>query len=217
MVVEVNSVKDATMQLPPTTKSAVAATTSTYTTIPISGADVISRSVQNLSNFISRRRPWPEFIASGVFDRPDSISGAGTRFRKNSNYFGVNYGIVISTCAAVFLIGNPIALIIFALVFALWLILYFFREDPMIVLGHHVSDRIVMVGLVVGSLVAVWFTGTVNILLVGIGSGLLIAVLHGVFRNPEGLFLDEDDAVSNGLIRSRPGTDSHRVDFSDQY
>ncbi|KAA8523485.1 hypothetical protein F0562_009908 [Nyssa sinensis] len=187
------------MQSPTTTPPAAAAAT-TYTTIPISGADVISRSVQNISNSISRHRPWPEFIAAGVFDRPESLSAAGIRLRRNAKYFSINYAILISTIAAASLLGTPIALIVFASIFALWLILYFFREDPMIVWGHHVSDRLVMVGLVLVTAVAVCFTGTVNNLLIGIAVGLLILAVHGVLRNPEGLFLDEDDAFSNGTL-----------------
>lgn len=59
-----------------------------------------------------------------------------------------------------------------------------------------------ILGLVVVSAVALWTTGPLNSLSMGIGVGLLISVVHGVLRNPEGLFLDENDAVSNGLIVS---------------
>lgn len=85
----------------------------------------------------------------------------------------------------------------------------------MVVWGHHVDDRIVMVGLVVITALTVWLTGFVDNLLVGIGIGLLIAAIHGVFRNPEGLFLDENDAASNGLIGSPPSSSrAYRGNFS---
>ncbi|XAR56854.1 hypothetical protein NMG60_11037475 [Bertholletia excelsa] len=202
--------------LSPTSPSTAATTTttSTYTTIPISGSDVISRSVQNLSNFVSRHRPWQELIAAGSFDRPDSLSGAGVRLRRNVKYFGINYAIIVSICAAFALVGAPIALIIYALVFALWLVLLFSREDPMVAWGHHVDDRLVIASLVVVSVAAVWFTGMVNSLLIGIALGLLISAVHGVLRNPEGLFLDEDDAATNGLIGSPVPSSSNRKEFS---
>ncbi|KAM7499070.1 hypothetical protein LguiA_023484 [Lonicera macranthoides] len=194
------------MQQSPSTTSST-----TYTTIPISGADVISRSFQNLSTFVTRHRPWPEFISN--FDRPDSLSDAGIRLRRNAKYFSVNYTIIISIIAAACLIGSPISLVIFALISLLWLVLYFFREDPMVVWGHHVSDWIVMLSLVIVTFLAVWFTGILVNLMIGIGVALLILAVHGILRNPEGLFLDENDAVSAGLIRARSAPISQFGDF----
>ncbi|KAF3622408.1 hypothetical protein CQW23_18079 [Capsicum baccatum] len=182
-----------------TTTSSAAATT--YTTIPISGSDVINRSIQNLYTFLSKTRPWPEFLAgANAVDIPTSLSDAGIRIRRNLNYFSVNYAIIISAFAAGSLIGSPVLLIFTCLIFASWLILFFFREDPMVVFGHQVSDLIVIVGLLTVSAITIWFTGILNNLMVGIGIGVLVSVIHGSLRNPEGLFVDEDDAVTAGLI-----------------
>ncbi|PIN12645.1 Prenylated rab acceptor 1 [Handroanthus impetiginosus] len=194
---------------PPTTSAATPP--ATYTTIPISAIDVISRSTQNLSASLSRCRPWPEFLATtSALDFPESFSAASLRFRRNASYFSVNYAIIITVCAAVSLIGYPIALIIIGFVFFLWLILHFFREDPLIIWGHQVSDWAVILGLVLVSVAALWITGPLNSLSIGIVIGLLISVVHGLLRNPEGLFLDENDAVSNGLIASNTGAPSTR-------
>lgn len=65
------------------------------------------------------------------------------------------------------------------------------------------SDWTVIGGLVVLTVVGLWITGPLNSLSVGISAGLLISVVHGVLRNPEGLFLDENDAASTGLIVSQ--------------
>ncbi|XP_055823126.1 PRA1 family protein G2 [Solanum dulcamara] len=176
-------------------------TTATYTTIPISGGDVINRSIQNLYTFLSRSRPWPEFLAgASAVDIPTSFSDAAIRVRRNFKYFSVNYAIVISACAACSLIGSPVLLIFASLISASWLILLFFREDPMVVLGHQVSDLAVISVLVTVSASTVWFTGILNNLMIGIVIGVLLSVIHGGLRNPEGLFVDEDDAVSTGLI-----------------
>lgn len=72
------------------------------------------------------------------------------------------------------------------------------------------SDQVVIVGLILVSVLAVWFTGIFNNLLIGISVGILISTLHGVFRNPEGLFLDENDALASGLI-GQSASDSYRV------
>ncbi|XP_047318228.1 PRA1 family protein G2 [Impatiens glandulifera] len=180
----------------------VATTPSVYTTIPISGSDVISRSFQNLSNFLSSRRPWPEFIASGIFNFPDSLSSAAARLRQNSSYFSINYGILITICTASSLIGSPIALIVYAMIFTLWMVLYFFREDPMVVWGRHVSDLILIGCLILVTAISVLFTGKVKTLLIGVFVGIVASAIHGVLRNPEGLYLDEHDAAWNGLIGS---------------
>lgn len=70
----------------------------------------------------------------------------------------------------------------------------------MVVLGHQISDLAVISGLVIVSAIAAWFTGILNTLLIGVAVGFLVTVIHGLLRNPEGLFVDEDDAVSTGLI-----------------
>ncbi|KAI3510159.1 hypothetical protein L1887_25690 [Cichorium endivia] len=188
----------------------------TYTTIPISGTDVIFRSFQNLSSFLSLRRPCQEFVfGAGSFDMPDSLNLTATRLGVNSKYFGVNYGIIITACAAVSLIGDPTILVVFASVFTLWLVLYFFREDPMVVWGHHVHDHLVTAALVLITGVSIWIIGFVTNLMIGIAVGVLISIVHGVFRNPQGIYLDENDAASDGLI-SPPSASStnHRSNFS---
>ncbi|KAL1556102.1 PRA1 family protein G2-like [Salvia divinorum] len=177
------------------------AAAATYTTIPISGIDVIYRSTQNLSASLSRCRPWPEFLATvSALDLPPSLSAASLRLRRNAAYFSLNYAIIVTACAAVSLITTPVALILLGFLLFLWLILHFFREDPLLVWGRHVSDWAVIAGLAVLSILALWITGPLHNLSIGIIVGLLISVVHGVLRNPEGLFLDENDAVSTGLI-----------------
>ncbi|GAV69372.1 PRA1 domain-containing protein, partial [Cephalotus follicularis] len=164
--------------------------TSTYTTIPISFADVISRSIDNLSSTIYRHhRPWPQFLSFGSLARPDSISSCLTRTRINLRYFAVNYSLLITTCGALSLIGSPLSLLSFSLILSLWLILYFFREDPI----HHVSDRVVFVGLLLASALWVWVNGVVVVrsLFLGVGIGVFICFVHGLLRSPDGLSLDE--------------------------
>uniref|UniRef100_A0A7N0RCB8 PRA1 family protein n=1 Tax=Kalanchoe fedtschenkoi TaxID=63787 RepID=A0A7N0RCB8_KALFE len=182
----------------------------TYTTIPISTGDVVSRSFRSFTSSISRHRPWLEFIDFGAFDIPESISAALDRVKKNARYFFVNYAIAISICAALSLIGSPFSLIVVAVVCRLWSLLYFFREDPLLVFGRVVGDRLVLTGLIVVTVIVVWWLGVVSNLLWGTAIGIDASIVHGVFRNPQGLFLDEDEAFSDGLISSgssqRPAT-----------
>ncbi|KDP36310.1 hypothetical protein JCGZ_09525 [Jatropha curcas] len=188
--------------------AAAASAATTYTTIPISPADVISRSLQNFTATVSRLRPWPELIASGAFNRPDSFATALTRLRINSLYFRINYAIIVSACGALSLIGSPISLILFAFIFALWLLLHFFREDPLVLWGYQASDRLVFIGLLLVSLLAIWLSGGFWSLVLGVAIGVLICGAQASLRNSDGLFLDEQEAAFRPLIGSVSGSGS---------
>ncbi|XP_058114503.1 PRA1 family protein G2 [Magnolia sinica] len=183
-------------------------TTTTYTTIPISPGDVISRSIHNLSSAFSIVRPRTEFLpSSSGFDRPDSFPSAKSRLLKNAAYFRLNYALIILSCALLSLIQAPLSLILVSATIFLWLVLYLFREDPLILWGRHVNDRTVLIGLVLVSLVMIFGLGVLWDLMMGVGIGGAISAVHGVFRNEEGLALDEEEAASEGLIRAWPGLD----------
>ncbi|XP_021905895.1 PRA1 family protein G2 [Carica papaya] len=175
----------------------------TYTSIPISAGDVVSRSIQNLSIAVSRHRPWPEFASLGVFDRPDNLPSAVARVQKNARFFLVNYSILLAACEALSLIGSPGSLLIVSAVVVLWLLLYFFREDPLILFGRHLNDYLVLLALFLSSLLALWFTACFWTLALGLAIGLLVCAVHAVFRNSDGLFLDEEEAASRGLVADR--------------
>lgn len=176
---------------------------SQYTTIPISPADVISRSLHNLSAAAAHRRVWPEFLGAGggTVDRPHSLSDALDRLRKNFRRFRVNYAYITAVGGAVSLIGAPVALLAAVGVVALWLVLYFFREDPLVVSGYQISDRALLLGLVLVTIATAWFSGIGRNLLIGTGVGVAVCGLHGVLMNPEGFYLNENEATSANLIQ----------------
>ncbi|XP_022717866.1 PRA1 family protein G2 [Durio zibethinus] len=179
-------------------------TAATYTTIPISASDVISRSIHNLTATLFRHlRPWPQLLGSGSgsFSRPHSHTFV-SRAPANLRYFRANYSIVVAATSALSLIGSPLSLLLFCGLFTLWLLLYFFREDPLVLCGHCVSDRLVLFSLAFLSVSAVWVCGVLPNLALGFGIGVLVCGVHALLRNSDGLFLDENDAVSTGLVHS---------------
>lgn len=178
-------------------------TAPTYTSIPIPTGDVISRSIHNLTSAISRHRPWSELVLSGAFCFPERFSSLPLRSRTNFRYFSVNYSLLIATSAALALVAaSPVALVVVGTVIALWLLLHFFREDPLLLWGFQVGDRTVVCFLVLASVWAVWFTSSAVSLAVGVGVGLLLCTVHSLIRNSDGVFLEEDDAITGGLIGS---------------
>ncbi|XVE80656.1 hypothetical protein DITRI_Ditri14bG0156400 [Diplodiscus trichospermus] len=177
-------------------------TSATYTTIPISASDVFSRSLHNLSSTLSHHlRPWPQLLGSGSrsFSRPPSFL---SRASANILFFRANYSLVVVATSALSLIGSPLSLLLCCAVFALWLLLFFFREDPLVLWGHCVSDRFVLFSLAFLSVLTIWVCGVLQNLALGLGIGVLVCGVHALLRNSDGLFLDENDAASAGLVRS---------------
>ncbi|CAK7323901.1 unnamed protein product [Dovyalis caffra] len=193
--------------------------TTTYTTIPISAGDVISRSLQNFTSSFSLLRPWPELFTSGSFTRPDSFSTALIRLRANFHHFICNYSIIISACGALSLIGSPISLLMFALVLSLWLLLYFFREDPLVLWGYDLNDRLVLIGLVLVSVLGVWLSGSAWNLVWGVLIGFLVCGVHAVLRNSDGLLVPGEEAalIGSGHVSGSYGAVSVSSDGGGQF
>lgn len=68
------------------------------------------------------------------------------------------------------------------------------------VCGYGVDDNVVILGLVLVSCMVVWMFGFVWSLVVGVLVAFFASFVHCVFRNCDGVYLDESDAVSQGLM-----------------
>ncbi|CAH2033445.1 unnamed protein product [Thlaspi arvense] len=161
----------------------------------LSIADVISLSMQNLIAFVSSHRPWLEFLALGSIDRPTSFSSAFSRAKLNLRHFVVNYSLVIVASSTLFLIGDPTALLTVASFASMWLLFYFCKDHPLVLYGRHINDHVIVFGLILGSLWAMWFTHCLESMALGVVTGLLLCLFHAVVRNPDDLFVQEKDAV----------------------
>ncbi|KAK4432244.1 PRA1 family protein B4 [Sesamum alatum] len=146
---------------------------------------------------LANRRPWPELLDRSAFSKPESLSEATLRIRKNYNYFRINYLAVISAVLAVSLLTNPFSLILLAGLLAAWLFLYLFRQSsdpPVTLFGRQFSDRETLLFLIVSSIVVIFLTSVGSILVSALMVGIGIVCLHGALRTPEDLFLDEQEA-----------------------
>ncbi|XP_010534836.1 PREDICTED: PRA1 family protein G1 [Tarenaya hassleriana] len=159
----------------------------------LSAGDIFSLSLQNLITAVSSHRPWPEFLSS--------LSSAASRAKTNFRRFRVNYALLTAASIAVFMIGDPTALVVFSAVAAAWLLLYSCRDLPLVLHGRHVSDRVIIVSLTFVSLWALlWFTHSLGSVALGVGAGVVLCGVHAVVRNPDDLFADEQEAVSSGFL-----------------
>lgn len=77
---------------------------------------------------------------------------------------------------------------------AMWLFLYFLRDQPVLLWGHVVDDRLVLVFMLFLTVALLLLTqATVNIL-VAVLVGVVVVVVHAVFRKTEDLLFEEEEA-----------------------
>ncbi|GAV76890.1 PRA1 domain-containing protein [Cephalotus follicularis] len=165
----------------------------------------------SLRNGLSQRRPWAELADRSAFTKPESFSDAALRVRKNYSYFRVNYLTVISVILAFSLLTNPFSLLLLVGLLASWLFLYLFRpsDQPLVVFGRTYSDRETLGILIVVSVVVVFLTSVGSVLISALMIGLAVVCVHGAFRMPEDLFLDEQEPAATGFLSFLGGAASN--------
>ncbi|KAG2626845.1 hypothetical protein PVAP13_3KG483535 [Panicum virgatum] len=130
--------------------------------------------------------------------RPDSVSDATSRLRRNLAYFRVNYAAVVAFALGASLLAHPFSLLILLGLLAAWCFLYLFRasDQPVVLFGRTFSDRETLMGLVGASFVLLFFTSVASLIISGLLVGGALVAAHGAFRVPEDLFLDEPNAAA---------------------
>ncbi|CAN1812158.1 PRA1 family protein B4 [Linum perenne] len=162
----------------------------------------ISRLSSSASQGLSQRRPWSELVDRSGFARPDSLTEAVARIRKNLSYFKVNYISLLVVVLALSLLSNPFSLLVLLSLLASWIFLYLFRpsDQPVVIFGRTFSERETLAVLVVSTVVVVFLTSVGSVLISALMAGVAIVCVHGAFRVPEDLFLDEQEPASAGLL-----------------
>lgn len=172
-----------------------------YGTIPTSSSpstnlEFISRAKQRVKEGLATRRPWKIMFNFRSFALPAGFSDAVRRVRENIGYFQMNYAIVVLIVLFLSLLWHPISLIVFVVLVAAWLFLYFLRDEPLVVLGRMISDRVVLVVMAVLTIALLLLTGAVSNILVALLIGVVLVVAHAAFRRTDDLFYDEEEATA---------------------
>ncbi|XP_010508872.1 PREDICTED: PRA1 family protein B2-like [Camelina sativa] len=163
----------------------------------------LSRLSSSLRESLSQRRPWLELVDRSSFARPDSLTDSFTRIRKNLAYFKVNYSLIVSLVLAFSLLSHPFSLLVLLTLLGSWMFLYLFRssDQPLVIFGRTFTDRETLLALVLTTIVVVFMTSVGSLLTSALTIGIAIVCLHGAFRVPDDLFLDEQEGSANaGLL-----------------
>ncbi|MCD7471390.1 hypothetical protein HAX54_011798 [Datura stramonium] len=135
-------------------------------------------------------RPWPLFIDTAALSLPISFSDATYRINKNLRYFVGNYAIIILSILLISLIFRPVSLVLFLIIFAGWIYLYFSRNEPLELFGFDVDDKFVLGFLTLVTFVALLVAKIWTNIIISIGVGIVILCVHGALRAPE----DQEDS-----------------------
>ncbi|KNA18579.1 hypothetical protein SOVF_069410 [Spinacia oleracea] len=197
-----------TKPLPTSTNPNYGTIPTTTTSTSISSIDTfITRTTNQTRTLISHRRPWREFLSFSSFSPPTSYSTAMSRLRRNLNYFRFNYSLIVLTILFLSLLWHPISMIVYLAVFVLWLFLYLSRDDPIVVFGRSIDDRLVLLGLSLVTILALVFTHVGLNVLISLIVGVSVVGLHAGFRIVDDLFLDEEDVADGGLSGFIPSSE----------
>ncbi|KAK6944836.1 Prenylated rab acceptor PRA1 [Dillenia turbinata] len=174
----------------------------TYGTIPTStppsssNLEYISRAKERLRSSLGTRKPWKELVNLRSINLPTSFGEALLRIRTNLAYFRTNYVIISLIILFLSLLWHPISLIVFIIMMAAWLFLYFLRDQQLVLFNFAVDDRLVLLllsALTIGFLLLT--DVTVNII-VSIVISIVLVLVHGAIRRTDDLFADEESSFS---------------------
>lgn len=179
----------------------------TYGTIPASSVEgtnlkFISTAKARIKSGLGTRRPWKQMFNLRSINFPHGVSDAFSRIRTNVGYFRMNYVIIMLSILFVSLLWHPVSLIVFVVMMAAWLFLYFLRDEPLMILHRIIDDRVVLVVLFVVTIVLLLLTGATMNILSSIMIGLVVMVVHAALRCTDDLFLDEDLVDTGGYLAS---------------
>ncbi|KAL6144577.1 hypothetical protein ACLB2K_055268 [Fragaria x ananassa] len=184
----------------------------TYGTIPTSSSpsgstsasgEYIARAKDRIKAGLGARRPWKLMFDFRSLNFAHGFGDALTRLRYNAAYFRMNYAIIVLLILFLSLLWHPISLIVLIVMLAAWLFLYFLRDEPLVLFGRTVDDRIVLIVLSVVTIVLLFLTSATMNILVALLISVVVVAVHATLRKTEDLHVGEENA---GLMTGPAGS-----------
>lgn len=147
--------------------------------------DFISRAKARGATALATRRPWRELADVHAVGLPPSLGDAYLRVRANLAHFAMNYAIVVLVVVFLSLLWQPISLIVFLVCMVGWLVLYFLRDEPIVLFGRVVGDGVVLAVLAVVTLILLLLTGATTNILTSLLIGFVLVVVHAALHKAE--------------------------------
>ncbi|OMO70818.1 Prenylated rab acceptor PRA1 [Corchorus capsularis] len=171
-----------------------------YGTIPTSSSpgpsanlEYLSRAKARIKEGLGARRPWKIMFNIHSLNCPASFFEAMSRIKTNLAYFRMNYAIIVLIILFLSLLWHPISLIVFIVMMAAWLFLYFLRDEPLVIFNRTIDDRWVLAVLGVLTIVFLLLTGAFLNILVSLLVAAAVVLIHASFRRTDDLY-DEESA-----------------------
>ncbi|XVF62979.1 hypothetical protein PTKIN_Ptkin09bG0052100 [Pterospermum kingtungense] len=162
-------------------------------------------------------RPWRDFLDITAVDIPFSFSDSTTRIALNLTYFRFNYTVVLLLILFLSLIYHPLSLLTFLVILLAWFFLFFARDhqDPVVIFGFVVDDRLVIAALLGLTVAGLVLTGVWVNVLVAVAVGVGLVILHAVLRSTDDLVMDDlESPYGHVLAGGDEELDSPRGDYS---
>lgn len=177
---------------------------------PIANMEYLSRAKDRIKSGLGTRRPWKLMFDYRSVSLPRGISDALIRIKTNAVYFRMNYAITALFVLFLSLLWHPVSLIVFVVMMAAWLFLYFLRDEPLAVFGKTIDDRAVLIVLGVVTIVLLLLTHATLNILVSVAIGLVIVTVHAALRKTDDLFVDEEAArgLMTGVVAASSSSSS---------
>ncbi|EES00126.1 hypothetical protein BDA96_03G033800 [Sorghum bicolor] len=155
--------------------------------------DFISRAKARGASALATRRPWRELADVHAVGLPPSLGDAYLRVRANLAHFAMNYAIVVLVVVFLSLLWHPVSLIVFLVCMLAWLVLYFLRDEPLVLFGRVVADGYVLAALAVITLGLLLLTDATANILSSLSIGLVLVLLHAALHKADDNAADEVD------------------------
>ncbi|KAE8684319.1 PRA1 family protein F2 [Hibiscus syriacus] len=175
----------------------------TYGTIPTSSLPsanlkYLSRAKDRIQEGLGARRPWKLMFNTHSINLPRTLSEAISRFKTNVCYFRMNYTMIVLIILFISLQWHPISLVVLVIMMALWLFLYFLRDEPLVVFNRTIDDCVILIALGLSTFVLLLLIDVTGNILVSVSIGAVVVLLHTSLRKTDDLYDEENAGLISG-------------------